>query len=252
MLTTTDTVISPTADEVAELQAKHPAAPPEEDLQQLLHALPTPRQPPLNVSEQDVLSAIQSMPPGSSAGHDGLRPLHLLQLTSKKTAEAGHRLLSALTELCRCAISGNIPDLARNAFFGANLVAIRKKDGGIRPIANGSVYRRLVCKLVAGRMTKAVASHLHLKQLVVGTPLACEASVHTVRDNVNRQSSMERTLFKLDLSNAFNSVHRKAVLREASLRFPAATPLIYQAYAHPTPLLHSWQHYLVLQGNPAR
>lgn len=52
-----------------------------------------------------------------------------------------------------------MPDLARITLFGETLVAIQKKDGGIHPIAIGSVYRRLVCKLVSGRMTTVVATH---------------------------------------------------------------------------------------------
>ena len=31
-------------------------------------------------------------------------------------------------------------------FFGANLIALRKKDGGVRPIAVGCTLRRLVAK----------------------------------------------------------------------------------------------------------
>ncbi|KAG0715538.1 Retrotransposable element SLACS protein [Chionoecetes opilio] len=200
------------------------------------------------------MAAIQSMPPGSSAGLDGIRPLHLRQLTSKINAEAGVSLLTALTALCRRAISGRIPDPARNAFFGASLIAIRKKQGGLRPIAIGSSYRRLASKLVVKRMATSLASQLAPTQLGVGTPLGCETAVHAVRSYVSSHYCSDQVLVKLDLSNAFNSVKREAVLTQVGRRFPAAMPLIRQAYAQPTPLFVAdkviWSCRGVQQGDP--
>ena len=106
----------------------------------------------------------------------------------------------------------------------------------MRPIAIGSVYHRLVCKLVAGHMTKAVASQVDSKQLGVGAQLGCVGAVHAVRNFVERQSHRGLIMIKLDLSNAFNSVSREAVLRQATQRLPAAMLLITQDYAQPTPL----------------
>ncbi|KAG0720569.1 hypothetical protein GWK47_048233 [Chionoecetes opilio] len=89
------------------------------------------------------MAAIQSMPPGSSAGLEGIRtlstsPAHLKKKT-RKPACAYSRLDRPRAVH---AISGHIPDHARNAFFGASLIAIRKKQGGNpRPIAIGSSYR---------------------------------------------------------------------------------------------------------------
>ena len=55
-----------------------------------------------------------------------IRPLHLRQLISREAAEAGRRLLSALTSLTYVILSGKIPDCGRNALFGASLCALRK------------------------------------------------------------------------------------------------------------------------------
>ncbi|XP_043203123.1 uncharacterized protein LOC122371098 [Amphibalanus amphitrite] len=54
---------------------------------------------PLTVTPEEVEAAINSMPPGSSAGLDGIRPLHLRQLISREAAESGRRLLHSLTVL---------------------------------------------------------------------------------------------------------------------------------------------------------
>ncbi|KAK8371723.1 hypothetical protein O3P69_018973 [Scylla paramamosain] len=97
-----------------------------------------------SVVEDDVLAAIKATPLGSAAGLNGVRLLHLSQLFGGRTAEAGHRLLNALTELCNSTIAGNIPEHTREAF-----TAIKKKNGGVRPIAVGSIYRRLVSNLLS-------------------------------------------------------------------------------------------------------
>ncbi|KAK4303547.1 hypothetical protein Pmani_024449 [Petrolisthes manimaculis] len=52
---------------------------------------------------KEVQATINAMPPGSAAGLDGVRPMHLQQLTSKKIVEAGRHLILALTVLYNCA-----------------------------------------------------------------------------------------------------------------------------------------------------
>lgn len=37
-------------------------------------------------------------------------------------------------------------------------------------------------------------------------------------------------LLKLNLTNAFNTVHMPVMIREVTSRFPAAASLVYQAY----------------------
>ena len=251
LLTTSD-CIAPSSDEVIEaLRAKHPPATPITNHPEL----PDPEQHRLTVEEDDVRAAIRATPPGSAAGLDGLRPLHLSQLVAGFTAEAGRRLLSALTELCNLTIAGNIPEFAREAFFGASLTAIKKKDGGVRPIAVGSIHRRLASKILAKHMSSALATELQPVQLGVGVRMGCEAAVHAVRDFTDSHvGTPGMTLIKLDLTNAFNSVHRSAVLREVIRRFPAAVPLVSQAYSQPSPLHFGpnriWSCRGVQQGDP--
>ena len=81
-----------------------------------------------------------------------------------------------------------------------------------------------------------MASQLATKQLGVDAPLGCEGAVHAVCDFVERHPHGGHRMIKLDLSNAFNSVSREAVLRQAIQRLPVAMPLITQAYAQPSPL----------------
>ena len=107
---------------------------------------------------------------------DDIRPLHLHQLFSREAAESGRRLLIPLTALT------NLIQCGRDALFRASLFALRKKDGGLRPIAVGSVYRRLPGRIGARHIASILGPKLPPTQLGFGIPLGCEAAVHTARE----------------------------------------------------------------------
>ena len=56
---------------------------------------------------------------------------------------------SFLTEFSDFILQGDIPQSVKPFFLGATLIPLRKKDGGIRPIAVGQTLRRLVSKCVS-------------------------------------------------------------------------------------------------------
>ena len=77
-------------------------------------------------------------------------------------------------------------------------------------------------------MFSVLAAELELVQLGVGVRMGCEAAVHSVRDYVDTHTrTSDIVIIKLDLTNAFNIVHRSAVLREVfrSVKYSAASPL---------------------------
>ena len=90
-----DSVAEASTATIAALKSKHPAAhlnttlppPPEEEA---LKAA-------LVVSEREVTKALHSFPRGSAGGADGLRPQHLLDMTSM-TAGAGGGAIAACTD----------------------------------------------------------------------------------------------------------------------------------------------------------
>ena len=75
------------------------------------------------------------------------------------------RLVTALTALVNQTILGELPAVARPAFFGATLTALRKNDGGLRPIAVGCVYRRLATKVALKPLTAELGHQLRPVQL---------------------------------------------------------------------------------------
>ena len=112
---------------LAALSSLHPAAPADRR--------PTPSTvvPPFQVLPDIVRKAIQSFPSGSAAGSDGFRPQHLKDLVVG--AADDNPLLVAIVDLVNLLLEGKTPLPVREASFGATLLAITKKQGGIRPIA---------------------------------------------------------------------------------------------------------------------
>ena len=147
-----------------------------------------------------------------------------------------------------------MPDYARGSFFGATLCALRKKDGGLRPIAIGSVYRRLASRIAAHHLTSVIGPELRPVQMGVGAPLGCEAAVHATRDFLSSEPSAPTAVVKVDIRNAFNTVRRDAMLNSVRDRCPEIYPLAFQAYSAPLPL-HFGEHVIlsscgVQQGDP--
>ena len=66
-----------------------------------------------------------------------MRPQHIKNLLQE--AQANNPLLSAITDLTNLLLEGKDTASMQGALFGANLLAIAKKTGGIRPIAVGYV-----------------------------------------------------------------------------------------------------------------
>ena len=253
-LTSSETFVGPSNEVVTTLRNKHPPIPPDEILPQPPQDTDTP---PLQVSVKQVRMAIESMPPGSSAGLDGIRPIHLRQLISSEAAEPGRRLLKSLASLTNSALAGCLPQCSREAFYGAALCALRKKDGGLRPIAIGSVYRRLACRIAAHHVAGLLADEFRPVQLGVGTRQGCEVAVHAAREFVSTATAAESSpsvLVKVDVKNAFNSVRRDVMLNKIQARCPEIYRITFQAYSAPTPLYIGdqviWSCSGVQQGDP--
>ena len=233
ILASSDEIVQNSTDVTESLKLKHPPAPPD------LNMPPPPDAgtQPYFANEAEVRATITSFDTGSSAGLDGLRPAHLKDLTSRSAGEAGVRLTAALTGLVNMALSGELPRSARAAFFGAALTALRKSDGGVRPIAVGCTYRRLAAKLALRPLRAEVGEQLRPTQLGYGTPGGCEAAAHATRA-FSRSLETESVMVKMDMKNAFNTVRRDHFLRRVRESAPSIYHLLWQAYSEPTPLFY--------------
>ena len=67
-------------------------------------------------------------------------------------------LLSAITDLTNLSLQRKIPASVQGALFDANLPAITKKTGGVRPMAVGCIWRRLAAKVACCHVKEAATA----------------------------------------------------------------------------------------------
>ena len=216
---------------LSELKAKHPPAHPDSNFP------PAPESPALlaEITEREVARAIKSFPCGSAGGPDGLRPQHLKDLTSESAERGGKELLRALSSFILLVLEGNTPLSIQPIFFGANLIALRKKGGGIRPIAVGQTLRRLVAKCGGFRVVESIGASLAPLQLGYGVPSGCEAAARAARQYLGPMSSGQ-VMVKLDFKNAFNCLRRDKILQAVRSTCPELFHFVYSAYSTPSSL----------------
>ncbi|KAF2899322.1 hypothetical protein ILUMI_06853 [Ignelater luminosus] len=124
----------------------------------------------------------------------------------------------------------------------ASLCALKKKDGGLRPIAVGNVFRRLTAKLACHAVREDVGNYFRPHQVGFAT-------------FANAPKNVGKVLLKIDYKNAFNSVERDVMLQEVSKKTPSLFPFLWQCYSFSIDLLFGNQVIPSLvgvqQGDPA-
>ena len=96
----------------------------------------------------------------------------------------------------------------RPSWHFANLI------GTLRPIAVGETFRRTTSKVAVELISDRARTILEPIQLGVKTPNGCESITHTTRQWFHRhRSDLSKTAVSVDISNAFNTVNRSAVLQ---------------------------------------
>ena len=135
-----------------------------------------------------MLAALKAFPPGSAPGPSGLRPAHLKDCLERSSSSAP--LLSGMLAFARTAVRGALHEKIAVPLCAANLVPLRKKDGGVRPIAVGDVIRRVVGKfLLKDSDVRIEVSALWPRQCGVGVPFAAEHVGMTVQAMARRGGS---------------------------------------------------------------
>ena len=209
----------------------------------------------LSISAEAISLAIRSFPHGSAGGPDGLRPQHLKDLigTSAIEGSASYQLLTALSSFANLVLEGRTPPSIRPAFFGASLIALEKKGGGIRPIAVGSTLRRLVAKAASAIMKTKMSALLAPTQLGFGIKGGVDAAIHAARYYLHHLTP-HHAVVKLDFRNAFNSVRRDKMLNAVLDLAPELFHFVFSVYSSPSNLywgdkiIHSEEG--VQQGDP--
>ena len=145
-----------------------------------------------------VVNAMKSFAGSSSGGIDGLLPGHIRDLTSVIAAEVRIRLLDSISTLINLFSSENLSDYPRKILFAANLTTMRKKDGAIRPIAVGNIFRRIASKIACRPAVMSLCSALSPIQLGIGIRGGCEAAANATRSLLKEPDPTQRLMVKMD------------------------------------------------------
>ena len=230
-LSSDDTLTPDNSETLNNLRERHPLAPAEVSLP----SAPDNEDAHISVSSESVRLGIHSFPAGSTGGPEGLKPGHLKQMIG--ASEAGRRLLESLTKLVNLVLKGKIPDDIQPIFFGANLCALSKNDGGVRPIAVGTTLRRLITKVGFKPISQQLGLLFRPNQLGYGSKGGSEAAAHAARHYLT--SNIQNKVFlKLDIKNAFNCLNRDIILQKVKEKIPSVFNLLWQAYSKPSHLFY--------------
>jgi hypothetical protein len=169
-----------TPEVILEMKAKHPEA----------EGLPKKPEEPLPaavlIDGDVVIKQLKSFPKGTAPGADGLRVEHLKNMLVNVPAGVFQDLSAAYTGVINTFISGRVPAVLSVVLCSAPITPLKKAKGGIRPIAVGETWRRLVSKCAMAAVGTAVGRDLSPLQVGVGVKDGAVSAVHAIQAVIRR------------------------------------------------------------------
>ncbi|GKF38259.1 hypothetical protein Tco_0118320, partial [Tanacetum coccineum] len=194
---------------------------------------------PFIASQDVVLDRIKSFPQGTSCGRDGLRAQHLMDCLSGAAVAISDDLVSSITQVVNLFLKGKCPTVLGGYIASAPLTPLVKPGGGIRPIAVGTIWRRLVSKVSATMIGHSLDGYLDGLQFGVRVSGGGKAILHVVNRLVeDRRDDVGLSMLLVDFQNAFNLVDRTVMLEEVRLRCPAISRWVEFCYSNPAKLYY--------------
>ena len=140
--------------------------------------------------------------------------------------------LDVTLELVNLILSGEFP---REAFLRDGLlIGLEKPGGGVRPIAISETWYRFAGVCALRTYGRGIGARLAPLQAGVGTPGGTETVAHALASAL--AADPETVVILVDMANAFNSIHRTAMLAAVQQSAPALLPMVQWAYGDETPL----------------
>ena len=202
------------------------------------------------MSKKDLFSSIRGSPRGSGCGPSGWRYEHI-RLSLRACPVSDH-----LYKACAVIARGHLPHSISSLLSASRLIAIPKKNGDVRPIAVGEVFRRITAKVICNQLKSNFSDHFSPLQHGVAVEGGSEMLVHHIQ--LALESNPSWALLKTDMSNAFNSVNRSNLLQQVESSFPEILNHVKQMYANVGHLVYQMEEETVLinseegvhQGDP--
>ena len=103
---------------------------------------------------------------------------------------------------------------------------------GLRPIAVGEVFRRLIAKCIAQEAISEAVELFSSRQLGVAVKCGAESIVHATKQPFQKLLNNEEAgLLQIDFKNVFNSITRNSVLDAAQKFIPSLAPFASFCYS---------------------
>ena len=208
---------------LAQLQNRRPQMQVREIPVEVLASNPTP----VNLDVATFTKCLASAPSGSAPGPGGCT-YEMLKLCLDD-AETSHLLYRAAEDLARA----HAPESITRAFMCA-MTALQKQDGGVRGIATGTSFRRLVAKTLARQFGKAVEAVCSPYQFALSTRVGTDCVGHAIRAFTDADPSC--TVLSIDGVGAYDHVFRSSFLAKLH-SVPSLQGLLLfvrSVYARPT------------------
>lgn len=210
------------------LEDKHPTMPPLQKPTCTLH------ETPLVAEEGTILSCIKSFPKGTSCERDGLWAQHLLDAFCGEGSTAAADMVTTITRVVNLWLGGRCPLNLAEFIASAPLTPLLKHDKSICPIAVGTIWRRLVSKVVMKGVGKDMATYLQDSHFGVGVSGGAEAILHVVNRFVSEHHAYASlSMLTVDFTNYFNLVDRITMLHEVRKLCPYISAWVEYLYGQP-------------------
>jgi hypothetical protein len=176
--------------------------------------------------EDAVVAGLKQAPRKSSPGPLGARYEHYRPLLRHSSGSA------ALGVVVARLVLGELPASVHAAHLAAAVTPLPKKIGGVRPIACGSVLRRLGARAACVVTKDLLRDAAGPSQFAIGRAAGCELLQRVLAIEAERRPGA--AFVAVDFRNAFNSVYRHSVVEAVAARAGTLLPVAQAMYASAT------------------
>ena len=211
---------------LSQLRALHPQREP-------VHPLPPDSLPEVTRPSRKLLKkTLRRMDDHSAPGPDGMPVRHMKLLASVRTGETTRDSgLAALHSYCTLMSAGELHQDGAHYHSWSTLLASLKPSGSYRPLAIGTVYRRLVSCVMLKLALPGARSYFQPHQIANGVPAGTEVAIHAFREvlDLHGHDDSRAALF-VDARNAFNEIDRQRILDAVIVHAPAIARYVHMVY----------------------
>ena len=180
--------------------------------------------------EDAILELLRHLPRGSGAGPDGSRYEHW-------GADAAADVHAKHAAKCmRLWVQGQAPDFAYERMRKGRLLAIDKKDGGLRPLVLCTVFRRIALRGLLNALKADIGGMVGPQQFAMGKPSG-DVMLSKALDLAARSGGRNAVL-SIDIKNAFGTMARGFIDQALAKYAPKLAHLMGVLYASPS--THVW------------